>query len=315
MPRILTLSLNPSIDVSSEADGVRSSHKVRTFEETYDPGGGSINVARVISELAGDVEVLYLGGGPTGLFLEDLLARRRLNNRRVAIHGYTRISYTVHDRTSGLEYRFVGSGPSIEPQELQTIVELVRQTEFSYLVASGSLPLGVPPDTFATIGRIVASKHALFVLDSSGPGLARALGATPIYLVKPSLNELSQLAGRELDDEDATSMAMQLVTENAAEIVAVTLGERGALVATRQGAIRIPALKVETRSTVGAGDSFLGAMLLALATGHNTEDAALNGIAAGAAAVLRPGTQLADRDDVFSLLEKARRMRGLSTKA
>jgi 6-phosphofructokinase 2 len=306
MPVVMTLALNPAIDVSSEAETVRTAHKVRTRNETYDPGGGGINVARVITELGGDVEVLCLAGGVTGDLLEELLQRDKVRRRLVRIAGNTRISFTVHETKTGLEYRFVASGPTLLPAELEACLEAVRTTEYRYLVASGSLPMGAPADYFAQIGRIVAERGARFVLDSSGKGLSETLGAAPVFLVKPSLNELEGLVGHGVSDGDIEAAASDLVRRGAAETVAVSLGPAGAVVATRERAWRVPAIEVEARSTVGAGDSFVGAMTLALAEGRTVEDAVLLAIAAGAAAVLRPGTRLCNGENVLRFYAAAK---------
>jgi len=158
MPRILTVALNPAIDVSSEADSVRTSHKVRTYNETYDPGGGGVNVARVVTELGGDVEVLYLAGGATGTLLGELLDRNRIRRQLIRIAGNTRISFTVQERSTGREFRFVGNGPTVDATELGACLDAIRASDFNYLVASGSLPIGVPPDTFAILAGIAAAK-------------------------------------------------------------------------------------------------------------------------------------------------------------
>ncbi len=306
MPVVLTLALNPAIDVSSEAETVRTSHKVRTRNETYDPGGGGINVARVITELGGDVEVLCLAGGVSGSLLEELLERDQVRRRLVRIEGNTRISFTVHETRTGLEYRFVASGPVLKASELEACLEAVRTTDYRYLVASGSLPVGAPPDYFAQIGRIVAERGARFVLDSSGDGLGKTLGGAPVFLVKPSLSELETLVGHALEGMAIEDAAFDLVRRGIAEIVAVSIGSEGAVFATREGAWRVPAIEVEARSTVGAGDSFVGALTFALAEGRRLEDAAMLGIAAGAAAVLRPGTKLCSRENVLRFYEAAR---------
>jgi 6-phosphofructokinase 2 len=305
MPVVLALALNPAIDVSSEAETVRTQHKVRTFQETYDPGGGGINVARVITELGGDVEVLCLAGGVTGEVLEELLERDKVRRRLIRIAGNTRISFTVHETRTGLEYRFVANGPTLQPEELEACLDAVRTIEYRYFVASGSLPMGAPPDFLARIARIVAEKGARFVLDSSGAGLGTTLGQAPVFLVKPSLNELQTLVGRTLADDEIESAARDLVERGWAELVAVSMGPAGALLAAPHGAWRVPAIAVEARSTVGAGDSFLGAMTLALADGKAPEDALHLGIAAGAAAVLRPGTKLCRRENVMRFYAEA----------
>ena len=125
--------------------------------------------------------------------------------------------------------------------------------------------------------------------------------------MKPSLSELEALVGHPLDEPATAAAAVDLVRRGAAEIVAVTMGSAGALIATRKGVLRAPALEVEARSTVGAGDSFLAALTLALAGGQAIEDALKFATAAGAAAVLHPGTKLCKRQDVVRLHEEARR--------
>src|SRR5512140_227709 len=116
--RIVTMSLNPTIDVASEADLVRPVHKVRTSNETYDPGGGGVNVARVIAELGGDAEVICPAGGFSGALLDQLLGDAGIHRTIVPIKGNTRISFTVYERKTGSEYRFTPNGPKLSPEEM-----------------------------------------------------------------------------------------------------------------------------------------------------------------------------------------------------
>jgi 6-phosphofructokinase 2 len=307
MTAIVTLGLNPAIDVSSDADVVRSMHKVRTFNETYDPGGGGINVARVVTELGGECEVVYLAGGITGALLGNLLDGLKVRRRLIPIAGNTRISFTVHEQETGLEYRFVAAGPTLGRAELDACLKAVEALDFRYFVASGSLPQGVAADYLAEIAAVVVKKGAKFVLDSSGPGLKTTLQKAPVFLVKPSLNELEHLVGNALDADGARDAASDLVRRGCAEMVAVTMGPDGAILATREHIFYARALKVVAKSTVGAGDSFLGAVVWALAAGRSIEDALAYGIAGGAAALLNPGTKLVARDNVLKFYEEARR--------
>jgi 6-phosphofructokinase 2 len=169
------------------------------------------------------------------------------------------------------------------------------------------LPNGVPGDFLVALAEIARRKGARFVLDSSGPGLKTTLAKTPVWLVKPSLSELQDLVGHALDEETAVAAATDLVRKGRAEMVAVTLGADGAILATPGKVLRAPALKVEARSTVGAGDSFLGAVVWALADGRSLEEALAFGIAGGAAALLQPGTKLVSRENVLRFYEQARR--------
>ena len=301
MKPIVTLTLNPAIDSSCQADEVRPVLKIRTTGERYDPGGGGINVARVIRELGGDAIAVYLAGGLTGQAFTRMIDAIGLQHRAVPIRGYTRVSHTVYERSSGKEYRFVPQGPEIHDDEWQTCLRELDGLEFDYLVASGSLPRGVPDDFYARMAGMVSGKGARFVLDTSGEALKRALDAG-VYLVKPNLREFESVVGRSLrDPAEQEAAAMQLIARGRAEIVTVSLGSDGALLATGAGCRRLRAPKVKPRSTVGAGDSFVGAMTLGLAQGRTPEDAFALAVATGTATVLTMGTELCRRDDVERL--------------
>ena len=144
---VRTLTLNPSIDVSSEADRVEPERKVRTCCERIDPGGGGINVARVLHRFGTPVEAIFLAGGATGYGIDLLLGRDGLNRRWVPITDDTRTSLTIHERSSGQEYRFVPEGPTVTAEELKACLDAIGDGNCDFFVASGSLPPRVP-DSF-----------------------------------------------------------------------------------------------------------------------------------------------------------------------
>ncbi|GLS38847.1 phosphofructokinase [Mesorhizobium tianshanense] len=301
MTPILTITLNPAVDVTSETDTVRPIRKVRTSNIRYDPGGGGINVARVITALGGEAEAYFLAGGETGSLLARLLQTEGVSSHLVPINGHTRISFMVLERSTGLEYRFVPEGPPVQPRELEPCLDAVASHKGQYVIASGSLPADAPSDIYARMVKLAAARGAKFVLDSSGAGLDTTLKQSRVFLVKPSRGELEQFAGRKLDEGGIRQAALDIVAGGAAELVAVTMGADGALLASTQGVLRVPAIHVRVRSAVGAGDSFLGAMVWALSEGKTPEDAFRLGVAAGAAAIMRPGFQLCRRDEVLAL--------------
>jgi 6-phosphofructokinase 2 len=311
MKPIVTLTLNPSIDGAAEADVVRPTRKVRTSNERYDPGGGGINVARVVAELGGSASPIYLAGGATGRVLTDLMTARGLVGRPIPIADHTRISHAVFERSTGLEYRFVPQGPVIDAAESSRCFDELSALDFDYLVASGSLPRGAPDDFYVEVSRIVRKKGARFVLDTSGPALAATLDAGGIFLLKPSIGEFEALTGLTLRDPAALEKAaLAQVGSGRVEILAVTLGHEGALLATPNGVVRSPALDVVAKSAVGAGDSFVAGMTFALARGWPVENAFRHGMAAGAAAVLTPGTELCRAEDVARLYDRIRERDG-----
>lgn len=309
MISIATLTMNPTIDVSFDVDSVQPTHKVRGRNERHDPGGGGINVARVFVRLGGNARCFYLAGGATGTALDELLDLHQLVRNRTPIGGQTRVSTSIFESTTGNQYRFVTKGPEIAPTEWQHCLEAVVGTKCDYLVASGSLPEGVPQDFYARIAEAVAGRGMRLVLDSSGPALKHGLSRGGVFLVKPSIGELSGLVGRPLAGDQEIAAAARAIVENGqAENVAVTLGSEGALLSNASGVIRLPAIAVKALSAVGAGDSFLAAMVHALATGREIEDAFRFGLAAGAAATMTEGTDLARADDTHRLYASAHRL-------
>jgi 6-phosphofructokinase 2 len=307
MPAIVTLTPNPAIDGASEAETVRPIQKVRTTNERYDPGGGGINVARVVQELGGAVLAIYMAGGATGAVLDDLLDRRALPRRRVPIADHTRISHSVFERSRGLEYRFVPDGPLVTEHEWRACLAALEGTKASYLVFSGSLPRGAPEDFYCRAARTAAASGAKVVLDTSGDALRASLAAGGLELVKPSFGEFQKLVGHRLESAAAQdAAALDIVRSGCVRLLAVTMGGEGALLATTDGVLRLKPPDVTVRSSVGAGDSFVGAMTFALAKGWTAEDAFAYGVAAGTAATLRPGTQLCSKADVERLYAELR---------
>ena len=178
-------------------------------------------------------------------------------------------------------------------------------TATRWLIASGSLPPGTPDDFYAQLVRAVSavsSQGVRVAVDTSGPPLAAALQAG-VALVKPSLRELRDLLQQPLEHAaDWCAAAQSLVHSGAADTVALSVGEQGAVLATREGVWQAPALNVPaTTGTTGAGDCFLVALVWALEQGQAPSEALRWGVAAGSAALLAPGSALAEADQVRRL--------------
>ena len=288
--RIVTLTLNPAVDLGSTADRVEPTRKIRTRDERLDAGGGGINVARVVHAMGGSALALILVGGETGALIQDLLRQAGVPFQALPMAGRTRLSLNVHEASTGQEYRFVPEGPEVTPAEWEAALDAIGQVEAGWLVASGSLPRGVPADLYARVGDIAARRGLPFALDSSGAALKAALGHG-IALMKPSLRELEELVGRKLPTRaEQEAEALALVRAGAAVRIAVSLGPDGAFLATAQGVTHRPAPVGPVLSAVGAGDSFLAGMVLALARGASDGDALAWGLAVAAAAVASLGT-------------------------
>lgn len=307
-PRIVTLTLNPALDVATSVERVQPVHKLRCAEPRFDPGGGGINVARVVRRLGGDVLAVFPAAGATGARLAALVEAEGVPAAPSPAAGETRESFNVIDRTDGAEYRFVLPGPALAPAELEACVSaaLAASSRGGVLVVSGSLPAGVPPSLIADLAGRARAAGLRLAVDTSGPALASALQAG-VFLVKPNLKELSDHLGRALPDTAARLQASRdLIAAGAAEVIALTLSAEGALLVTRDSAWSVPAAPVQPVSTVGAGDSFLAGLIFGLAHGRPPQEALRTAAAAGAAALLAPGTALGEAENVFSLTEQIR---------
>lgn len=306
MPTIATLTMNPTIDVSYDVDVVAPTDKLRSHGESYDPGGGGINVARVFVRLGGNAECHYLSGGATGVALDGLLDLHQLVRRPVRISGATRVACNVHERVSGQEFRFIPPGPLVTETEWQACLQQLAAVTCDYLVASGSLPPGVPADFYAMVSQVARERGIKFALDTSGAALSGGLSGACVHLIKPNAKELEQLAGRPLGtDAEIAAAAREIVERGQAELVAVTMGSKGGMLVSAEGTQILKAVPVEAASAVGAGDSFLAAMVHALARGRGARDAFQYGMAAGSAAVLTSGTDLSRVEDIERLYAMA----------
>lgn len=302
MATVLTLTLNPAIDSACAAERVFPTHKVRTQGQRYDPGGGGINVARVLARFGVPVEAAYLGGGVTGALLDELLDQSGLPRRRLPIRDHTRMSLAVFERATGQEYRFVPEGPLVSEAEWRGALAHCLSAAPEWLVASGSLPRGAPPGVYAELAASLPATTRL-VLDTSGPALAMAIEAGGLFLIKPSQGEFEALTGRRFATPDAVGeAAAALAARGAARHIAVTMGHRGAVLADAHGHSYRPSAPVEVKSATGAGDSFVAGMVHGLVLGEPMPRAFARGMAAGSAAVLNPGTDLCHPADAERLL-------------
>lgn len=306
MTTIVTLTMNPAVDVSTSVERVEPISKLRCRPGRRDAGGGGLNVARVAHRLGADVFAVYPAGGVVGQLLKELVDQEGVESVVVPVEGQTREDFAVMDEASRDQYRFVMPGPQLHGAEwmrcLKVFAQLAVQPDI--VCASGSLPPGVPVDFYARVAEIVASWSVPFVLDSSGLTLKRAVDQ-PIYLLKPNLGELRELTGAPLDSEAAMVAACRSVIEQSrVRNIALTLGAGGAILVCRGRVLKADALPIQPQSTVGAGDSFLGAMVWALASDKPIEESFRFGMAGGSAALLAHGTELCRPADTRRLFEQ-----------
>lgn len=301
MARIVTLTLNPAVDVSTATDHVEPEHKLRCAPVQRHPGGGGINVARVAHRLGASVHAVYPAGGLAGALLGQLLDAEGVPREALPIEGDTRESFHVHENARSRDWRFVLPGPTLAGAEWQACLQRALAGCEDLLVLSGSLPPGVPSDFYTRAAMEASAAGCRCVLDASGSALAAGLSA-PVFLVKPSLRELAELTGQDLADPASRLRACRaLVVRGATRWVALSLGAEGAMLVGADEAWFAPALAGPVASTIGAGDSLVGGLAAGLAAGATPADAFRLGMAASAAAVRTHGTALGDADEARRL--------------
>jgi 6-phosphofructokinase 2 len=303
-PTIVTLTMNPALDITTAADMVRPTDKIRCAGVRYDAGGGGINVARVAHELGASVSAVFPAGGPTGGLVSQLIVESGVPFRRIPITDSTRESFTVNEDSTGNQYRFVLAGPTLTAAEQAQCLDQLRDTAHgaSYVVASGSLPPGVPPDLYQRASNICGELGVPFILDTSGQGLTHI--AAGVALLKPSLRELRECVGRALATEaDQAEAARALIERGVARAVVVSLGSDGALLVTSDQQQRFSSVPVQAVSGMGAGDAMVGAITVGLCRGWPLSKTVRYGIAAGAAMLTTPGTAVCHRGTVDRLFE------------
>lgn len=316
MSRIVTLTLNPAVDKSSVTARVKPNRKLRCEVPRREPGGGGLNVSRALRRLGCESLAVFPAGGPSGRVLNDLLEDEGVETEPLDIQGWTRENLAVREGEENHEdhqFRFVFPGPEVSVEEAEGCLEVLRGLEPApdYVVASGSLPRGLPEDFYARVAEVAGELDARFVLDTSGPALEKGLSGD-VFLLKPNLRELASLTS--LDEGEAENdggyeeaqarAARELLNEGRARVVLVSMGSAGALLVSRDEVTRIPTPTVPIKSRAGAGDSAVAGMVAGLDRGYELSPAARLAVAAGAAAVMTPGSELCRKTDVEALFSR-----------
>ena len=307
MQDILTITLNPAVDLSTATKAVSAGPKLRCDTPVWEPGGGGINVSRAIRNLGGHSRALVATRGPMGRKLNQLLKAEGIPAIAFRAPGETRQSLAVTDRSTGQQYRFVMPGPQWEMAHVGGVLARL-DTELpggGYVVVSGSQPPGVPEDFATRLCEV--TRQSQVIVDTSGTALAHlAAGANPApFVLRMDSEEAEALAKGPLPTRaDSAGFAARLVARGAASAVVIARGADGSVLAGPTGLWHACAADVPVRSKIGAGDSFVAGMVLALAHGKSLPDALRHGAAAASAAVMTEGTQLCSRTDADALLSQ-----------
>jgi 6-phosphofructokinase 2 len=305
MKIIVNMTMNPAIDKSSRVAQVVAERKLYCTPPHFEPGGGAVNVTRAIKKLGGESILLYPSGGLTGERFQALMDQAGLTHRPFPIEGVIRESLAILEESTGQQYRFGMPGPEVQKKEWGQFLRNLAAIEPSpdFLVASGSLPPGVPADFYAQAARAGKKTGTKTIIDASGEALEEAL-KEGVYLIKPNVREFRELVGKDVKEESQIKAeAQKIVTSGRCEVLVISLGAAGALLVSEGFSEHILPPTVPIISKVGAGDSMVAGIVLSLARDTPLRESVLFGVAAGTAAVMTPGTELCRREDTERLFE------------
>jgi 6-phosphofructokinase 2 len=310
MSNILTVTLNPALDISTTVDNVVPEEKLRCEEPVLEAGGGGINVARAIGAMGGRAHAFVAISGYHGQQFLDILRQEPLIPEVFHTHGETRQSLAVIDRGTGEQFRFVMPGPSWSPEQAEDALGAIARVtpQRGYVVLSGSQPPGVPLHFPTQLAAQMQDHSARLILDTSGKPLKALLnvGSARQHVLRLDGAESEDLAGRTLKDHHAVAdFAQELIQRNIAEVVVLAMGAEGSILVEDGNRWHAKTVPVKVRSKVGAGDSFVGVFTWALSQGAAWEEALRYGVAAASSAVMSDGTELCRQDDVEELAKSA----------
>jgi 6-phosphofructokinase 2 len=302
MPAIITITFSPCIDKSTSVSSLIADKKLRCSAPRLEPGGGGINVARAIKKLGGEAQAIFPAGGYMGKQFIELINNEKIDSVIIETEQETRENIIVFEEFTNRQFRLGMPGTILHDHEWKQILNKLDEIkEPKYIVASGSLPPGVPPDIFSQVGRIANIRNAKFIVDTSGEALKYSL-SEGVYLIKPNLAELGSLINKDnLQIHEIAPAAQQIIESGYCEVVITSMGAAGAMLVTKEIVRTIDAPTVQRKSTVGAGDSMVAGIVFSLSKGNDIIEAAEFGVACGTAATMNEGTELCRLKDVEQL--------------
>lgn len=302
---IYTITLNPALDHYMETPELRVDDANRVKAECLYAGGKGIDVSRAIRHFGGDSMALGFIGGHNGQIMVNMLKHEGVTPYFTPISQETRRDVIVNNLSRRRQTILNARGPTISEDEWESFLTHLRMLELreAYVVLGGSLPKGVPIDAYRQIIALVQRRGAKAILDADGVALREGLKAKP-FAVKPNLNELRRVTGRELQTDQEVLKAAIAMNRAGVKIVMVSLGQKGVLVVSKSECLRAIPPTVNVKSTVGAGDSTVAGFVFMHAGGKHLEECVRYATASGTAATLAPGNQLCRLRDVQRLVSQ-----------
>lgn len=298
---IMTVTLNPAIDKTVEIDNFKVGTVNRISSMRLDAGGKGINVSKIVKLLGGRSKAFGILAGNNGQYIKNYMDSCGIENDFVFVDGETRTNIKVIDKLKSTNTDINESGPDTTAEEMELLEEKIFSMADgdTILVFSGSTPSSVPADIYKRMILKAKNYGIRSIMDCDGELLRQGIEAGP-YLIKPNIYELEKLTGRSLPNMEEIIDAAKGIQKYGVDIVVVSHGEKGALFIDREDIIHAEGLKVDVKSTVGAGDSMVAALAYALDLNYPFEKAVVLAAASAAAKVTTSGSQPPELQDIFN---------------
>ncbi len=304
MKKIITLTLNPALDKNIMVDELIPEKKLRCKNPEIAPGGGGVNVSRALNNIGIKSKAFYVAGGNMGKLFTSLLKNESVATKVIQVEDELRENIIVVDNSNNKQYRFGMQGAAVSKEKWNEVLTLLEKENFDIIIASGSLPPGVPTNFYKKLAALVNKKKSKLIIDTSGAALKDAVDEG-VFLIKPNLAELSSLYGKkELKKSEAEKAAKEIIAKGYCEVIVVSLGAEGAMLVTKDECHSVKAPEVKKKTTVGAGDSMVAGIVAALHKNYSWEDVLTYAVACGSAATITGGTALCNKKDVEHLFKK-----------
>lgn len=301
------LSLNPCLDKTIYLDEFLPYGLNRSVCSRLDPGGKGINVARILNNFGIKPIILGFIASRGSSFLTDWLNTSDIEYYMQEIQDEIRTNLKIVDQKAGLTTEINMPGLEISPYITGKLKEdlFLLMPKLDILVLSGYLPKGVPNSFYAECIAEAKKQKVKTVLDTDGEALSLGVKEMP-YAVKPNLNELKTLFGRTFSDaEDVAKAAVQLVSKGIEKVI-ISMGEKGAVVADNKNIYKTEVWPINVKSTVGAGDSMVGAFVYGLLQNMGTADIAKLATAAGTIGASKEGTEFCSLSEALDAIDKVK---------
>jgi 1-phosphofructokinase len=296
---IITVTLNPALDKTLEIDDFKIGNVNRIVSTRLDVGGKGINVSKVIKELQHESLALGFLGGSSGNQIKSYLDNSNIKNDFLSVEGETRTNLKVIDRVNNTHTDINENGPSLVLEDIISIKEKIMEycTEKSLVILSGSVPSGTSCSIYGEIIKDIKNKGGKVILDADGEMLMHGMKAGP-YMVKPNIDELEKAFGIKIESEDKVIETAKKILEYGVKYVVISLGSEGSIFISREKVAKVNGMKVKVKSTVGAGDSMVAALAIAVDNDYSLEEAIKLACATSTANVMTEGTQTGRIEDI-----------------